>query len=109
MGTGSRWLAPSWAVVVVAVGCSAPLSPKSVAAVDEDQVRERFRQLQQALKEKDAERLWTLLANKSRADASRAAEAVQNAYAKADASAKGAWEKSLNLTAAEIASLTGKG
>jgi hypothetical protein len=72
-------------------------------------VRERFAEVQAAIKAKDADKLWGLLSGKSRADAEKEAKAVRAAYEKADAEGKAKQEKELGLPGAELATLTGVG
>jgi hypothetical protein len=90
----------------LAAGCSGS-SGRSPNAADEETVRETFTAFQKALKDCDADRLWGLLDADSRADAERAAKAVQAAYAKAGAAEKAELEKGLGLSGAELARLTG--
>jgi hypothetical protein len=93
--------------VALAVGCAKTTDRAS--AGDEGPVRESFVALQAALKARDADKLWTLLDEESRADAERAAKAVQETYAKADAADKAEQEKALGLAGPELSGLTGKG
>jgi hypothetical protein len=72
-------------------------------------VREQFAELQSALKNRDTDKLWTLLDSKSQADAERAAKDIQTAHDKATAEEKAKQENMLGLTATELAGLTGKG
>src|SRR4051812_1651402 len=89
-------------------GCTNPATTRS-AATEEGPVRETFAAFQEALKARDADKLWGLLDGDSRADAERAAKAVQAAYAKASAEEKAEKEKALGLSGAELAGLTGPG
>lgn len=93
---------------VLAGGCSGPPGP-APAADEEAQVRERFAEFQAAVKAGDADRLWTLLDPKSRADAERAAESVRTSYAAAGAADKAKLEEALGLTGAELTALSGPG
>jgi hypothetical protein len=72
-------------------------------------VKARFGELQAAAKAGDEERLWALLADKSRTDAERIAKEVRSAYAAAGAEGKKRQEESLGLSGKELAELTGKG
>jgi hypothetical protein len=95
-------------VLVAAVGCTA--KPAEGPRIDEEeQVRQRFQELQAALKNQDVEQLWALLDRKSQADAERAAQAIQAAYAKADPEEKSKQEETLGLSGAELTALTGPG
>src|SRR5262249_48959655 len=76
---------------------------------EEGPVRQAFTALQDALKAKEADKLWDMLDADSQAEAERAANAIQTAYAKANAKEKAEQEKSLGLPGAELAGLTGKG
>jgi hypothetical protein len=84
---------------------------KAAKAPGEDaaaKVRARFSELQAALKAKDVDRTWKLLAAKSQADAERVAKAVRSAYAKASRAEKAAQEEALGLSGKELAGLTAK-
>jgi hypothetical protein len=99
-----------WTSVVYAalvLGCAKP--PDSPPADQEAAVREQFAELQSALKNRDANKLWTLLDSKSQAEAERAAKDIQTAHEKATAEEKAKQEAVLGLTATEVAGLTGKG
>jgi hypothetical protein len=96
--------------VVLVGGCSPkPTNPVHGAADDETAVREKFAALQEAVGKEDAEKIWSLMDDQSRADAERAAQAVRAAHDKATAEEKANQEKDLGLTAAEVAVLTGPG
>src|SRR5260370_1887651 len=90
-----------------AFGCSktTDLPPNS----EEGRVREAFTALQSSLKARDADQLWKLLDSESQADAERAAQAVQAAYAKADAKEKSEQDKALGLPGDQLAGLTALG
>lgn len=102
----SRFVWIACAVVACAGGCK---SGENTSAKDEAAVREAFTAFQQALKAKDADKLWELLDSDSHSDAERAAKTVQDAYAKADAKTKAEQEKNFGLPGDELAKLTGKG
>jgi hypothetical protein len=90
----------------VALGCA---KTTDLPRTDEEgAVRLQFAELQAALQSRDADKLWMLLDNRSRADAERAAKAIQTAYAKASREEKAEQEKILGLSGAELAGLTGK-
>jgi hypothetical protein len=94
--------------MVVALGCSS--KPSDRPATDEEgAVREKFAELQSALKSRDAEKLWALLDEQSRADAERVAKDIQTAYNQAGAEEKANQEKALGLSGAVLAGLDGKG
>ncbi len=104
---------PALVAVALASGCSQPSASSSPqgagAAAPEEAVKEVVKSLQQALKAHDADKVWSLLDADSREDAERAAKAVREAYAKADAVAKAQQEKDMGLPGAELAGLTGIG
>jgi hypothetical protein len=93
--------------MAVALGCSK--TTERPPADEEGAVRERFSELQTALRSRDAEKLWMLLDSRSQADAERAAKAIQTAYTQANPEEKAEQEKDLGLTKAELTGLTGKG
>lgn len=91
-----------------AVSCTSKPSESSVTN-EEPAVREKFAELQSALQKHDAEKLWDLLSEKSRADAERAAKTIQTAFNQAGAEEKAKQEETLGLSASELAKLDGKG
>jgi hypothetical protein len=93
--------------VAFVLGCSK--APDSPAANQEAAVREQFAQLQAALKNRDTDKLWTLLDSKSQAEAERAAKDIQTTHHKASAEEQAKQTDVLGLTATEVAGLTGKG
>jgi hypothetical protein len=96
--------------IAVALGCSAKPSDRPVAgAGEEDAVRKKFAELQSAIKNHDAEKIWALLDARSRADAERAAKNIQMAYKQAGAEEKAKQEEALGLSGTELAKLDGKG
>ena len=102
----------SWAgllLMVSAGGCANPQTTEAPPADPDASVRQRFAELQAVLKSGDADKLWELLADRSRADAERVAKDIQQTYAKAGPEAKAKQEKELGLPGTELAGLTGKG
>src|SRR4051812_16424824 len=93
-------------LLVTLTGCS---GPKSDPPKPEGDVRQAFVAVQEALKARDADKVWPLLAAESQADADKAAQAVRDAYAKADAGEKEKQEKALGLPGKELAALKGLG
>ena len=91
----------------VAVGCSTPGGAQKGG--DEGPAREAFESLQQAIKAKDADKMWALLDEDSQADAEREAGGIRDAYAKADDAGKKELEKNLGLPGAKLAGLKGPG
>jgi hypothetical protein len=67
-----------------------------------------FKALQSAIKAKDADKIWDLLAKESQSDAEREAKIVKEAFGKANDKDKAEYEKKLELTAKELGDITGK-
>ena len=86
----SSW--PGLFLVALAVGCSSsPASRPAVArpsAGEDAEVRKRFAELEEAVKLKDADKLWALLSTKSQDDTERIAKGVSETYVKAGADEK---------------------
>jgi hypothetical protein len=101
----------------LAVGCTTspttttttttPASPPDAAA--EVAVREQFAQLQSAIKNRDADKIWTLLDSQNHADAEREAKAIQAAHAKYGPKDKAKIEAMVGLSGTDVAGLTGVG
>lgn len=72
-------------------------------------MREKFAQLQSAMKNGDADKLWSLLDARSRADAEKIAKDIQTTYNKAEIEEKAKHEEVLGLKGTELAELNGKG
>jgi hypothetical protein len=72
-------------------------------------LRETFAELQSAVKNRDADKLWALLDRKSQADANREAEAIRAEHARASAEEKAKQEEALGLSGPEVSELTGTG
>jgi hypothetical protein len=94
-------------LLVCQVGCAG--SSSSGGGKDEDEVRQTFVSLQEAIKEKDTDKLWSLLDADSAADAERQAEAVRNACAKADEAGRKELEKAMGLPGKELETVRGPG
>jgi hypothetical protein len=103
-----RWRSLVVCFVAFVVGCAARPT-ESPSANEEGAVREKFAELQTAIKDGQTEKLWALLANKSQSDAERAAKDLQNAHAKASAEEKSKQEELLGMSAKDLAGLTGIG
>jgi hypothetical protein len=104
----AKFASAGWGVALAAflAGCSAtPTAPNK----DEEQVRQAFVAFQEALKARDAEKLWALLDSDSQADAERAAKKVRDEYAKAAPEKRAEQEKALGLPGKELESLKGQG
>jgi hypothetical protein len=95
------------------IGCTSktpepPKKPGVDAKQADAEVAHAFRALQAAIKAKDAETIWDLLAKESQGDAEREAKVVKEAFGKANDKDKAEYEKKLELTARELADITGK-
>jgi hypothetical protein len=101
----------SWTILLITLmsGCSAAedQSKGKPGAKDTDQVLQQFVALQAAIKDKNGDQLWELLDSDSRADAERAAKAVQTAYEKASPQEKEKRREELGLSDRELIELTG--
>jgi hypothetical protein len=101
-----------WAAATILsclAGCSRPTDNAAPPAKGDEEVRATFVAFQQTLKAKDADKLWSLLAADSQADAERKAKSVRDAYAKANPKERAEQEKTLGLASAELESLKGVG
>jgi hypothetical protein len=109
MTAHARWLRwTNFLLVAGALGCSS--RPINNPAADEERaVREKFGELQSAMKSGDADKLWAVLDARSRADAERAAKEIQTAHAQASAEEKAKLEQALGLNGTELLRLTGIG
>jgi hypothetical protein len=106
----SRWT--GLLCLAIALGCS-PRTTEPPAATqaanEEGPVREKFAELQSAIKSQDTEKLWALLDARSRSDAERTAKDMQAAYKQASSEKKAKQEETLGLSGKELADLTGQG
>jgi hypothetical protein len=96
------------ALSALATGCSKTADAPTPSG-EEATVRAAVAALQEAIKSKDAARLWDLLDAKSQTEADQAAVAVQAKFRQADAAGKAELEKTYGLPAAELDGLTGQG
>ena len=103
--TGKLWRTGSAALLLVTLA-AAPSWPQGKDAAA--QVRARFAELQAALKAKDVNRTWALLAKKSQTAAERVARSVRTAYARANPKEKARLEVALGLSGKEVAKMTAK-
>lgn len=94
--------------MTVVLGCASKPNEQPVAD-EEKVVREKFAQLQSAMKNGDADKLWSLLDARSRADAEKIAKDIQTTYNKAEIEEKAKHEEVLGLKGTELAELNGKG
>jgi hypothetical protein len=104
-------VAAAAAMLAFLASCTRPVDNAAPAkgAKDEDEPRSAFVAFQQALKAKDADRIWSLLATESQADAERKARSVRDGYTKANAKERAEQEKALELSGKELDSLKGGG
>jgi hypothetical protein len=72
-------------------------------------VRERFKDLQVAIKARDADRLWGMLSDKSRSEAEQVAREVRTAYEQAGPEERAKQEKAWGVSGAELSKLAGAG
>lgn len=90
-------------VLALALGCKD--KPATSPVKDEADVKAAFESVTQALKAKDAAKLWSLLDSDSQKDADRAAKLWQEAYAKAEPDKI---KKDIGVSAEELPKLTGQ-
>ncbi len=108
-----RWFCFAVSIVCAAflAGCN-PSTPASKTAdppkKSEEEIKQAFSSLQSAIKAKDADKIWGLLAADSRADSEREGKAVKEAFSKLADKEKSDFEKKIGLSAKEIADMTGK-
>ncbi len=98
-----------WTVLLAIVLAAGPISTALGQTAAEKEARAAFTAFAQAVKAKDASKIWDLLDKDSRAAADRAAKSVRTTYAKAGADEKAKLEKALGLPGADLAKLTGEG
>ena len=108
-----RWMFLGLSIVLAAplVGCNraAPkVNPADAAKKSEEEIKQAFTSLQAAIKAKDVDKVWGLLAKDSQADSEREGKAVKEAYAKLAEGDKPAYEKKVGLSAKELTEMTGK-
>src|SRR5207249_6617865 len=71
-------------------------------------IKQAFSSLQVAIKAKDVDKIWGLLAKDTQGDVEREGKVVKEAFAKLAESDKAAYEKKVGLTAKEMTEMTGK-
>ncbi len=101
--------AKPWPLLLAIVLAAGPISTAFGQTAEEKEARAAFTAFAQAVKAKDAGKIWDLLDKDSRAAADRAAKSVRTTYAKASADEKAKLEKALGLSGADLAKLTGEG
>jgi hypothetical protein len=98
---------PLPAMILVALGCagSTATNPAPAAASPDEQVKAAFATLQQALKERDADKIWDLLDKYSQQDADTFAAEWKKKLTGADPEEI---KKKMGIGPDELAKLTGK-
>jgi len=81
---------------------------QSAQSKSDEDVKKAFVSLQEAIKGKDAAKIWLLVDTDTQADAERTAKIVKGQYKKANDKDKTKQEETLGLSAAEFAKLDGK-
>ena len=104
----NRTLRSNWRLVigVAALAVLAP-APQLALGKGEEDVRQAFGQLQNALQAKDAARIWVLLDGDTQNDVNKVAKKLKGIYKKASEKDKAEHETNLGLTADEFAKLDG--
>jgi hypothetical protein len=107
----TRFRAGLLVVTAAVAGCSGSpgAAPSAAASVEEDQVKQTFAAFQKAMRAKDADKVWELLDDESRAEATRVAKAISDGFTKATAEEKDKQAAALGLPAADLSALTGTG
>jgi len=93
------------------VGCNPPAAkdkPADASKKSEEEIKTAFATLQAAIKAKDADKIWSLLAKDSQDDTDREAKAVKEAFSKLAEKDKPEYEKKVGLSAKELTEMTGK-
>jgi hypothetical protein len=83
-------------------------APTNADKKSEEEIKKAFEALLAAIKAKDVDKIWGLLAKDSQGDTEREAKAVKEAYAKLAEKDKPAYEKKVGLSAKELSEMTGK-
>jgi hypothetical protein len=107
-------------VLVFVPGCgdrpadpAAPTAPAKSAEESgpeaEKTVRGRFKEVQEAVKLRDTNKVWGLLSKKSRAEAEQSARDNRASYEQADPQERTKLDEALGLSGPEVAGLTGPG
>jgi hypothetical protein len=96
-------------VLSIMVAIAGPLGAAPQDTAEEKGVRAAFTAFAEAVKAKDAAKIWKLLDKESQAAAGRAAKSVQATYRSANVDDKKKLEKALGLGGDELAKLTGEG
>lgn len=108
-----RWmcLVASFVCAAILVGCNPPApkdKPADGAKKSEEEIKTAFTALQAAIKAKDVDKIWSLLAKDTQGDTEREGKAVQEAFGKLADKDKPEYEKKVGLSAKEMTEMTGK-
>jgi hypothetical protein len=102
----------AWIVCAACLfGCtsSSPVNKSEEGTKKGDaEIRQAFSALQAAIKVKDADKIWELLARESQADADREAKAALETYGKLPEKERGDYEKKMKLASKDLLQLSGK-
>ena len=98
------------------IGCGSstpankPVATKPVESAkdNDEQIKQAFGNLQAAIKAKDGDKVWGLMAKDARDDAEREAKVMKESFGKLTGDDKAGYEKKVGLSAAELAAITGK-
>ncbi len=91
--------------LLLLAGCSG--EPTGQATAEEDaELRARFAEVQTAVKDRDGDKLWTLLDARSRGEAEKAAQKLKEGYAKATPDDQAKLQETHGLSKEELIGLT---
>ena len=104
-----RWL--GLLALALAAGCSGKSEPHvpPPAPEAEKAVRARVAALQKIIKDRDADKLWGMLDDRSQTDAEQAAKALREEYDKADAGGQKKLAEKMGVAADGLKGLTARG
>ena len=108
-----RWIFLVVSIVCAAslVGCNQPASkdkPGGGTKKSDEEIKQAFTSLQAAIKAKDVDKIWGLLAKDTQGDCEREGKAVKEAFGKFEEKEKASYEKKVGLSAKELSEMTGK-
>lgn len=108
-----RWKFLAFSIVLGAsfVGCNPAANkdqPGGDAKKSEEEIKHAFSVLQTAIKAKDVDKIWSVMAKDTQSDVEKEGKKVQLAFAKLSESEKSVYEKKVGLTAKEMSEMTGK-
>jgi hypothetical protein len=100
-----RWLVGSAIALAMALGVM-----EVTAAGDgaEKEVRDRFKELQAAIRSKDSAKVWLMVSTKTQEGAAKVAKGIQDKYAKANDAGKAKLEKAVGLPKDTLAKMAGQ-